>query len=161
MRKLVVPLVASAIIGTAGLALLQNSEGYRPKPYLDPAGIPTVCWGHTGSDIVWNKTYTKAECEIIRDRDIVTHLTGIKRCIKVPLTQNQQDAVLDLSFNIGVSRTCSSTLVAKLNRGDYVGAANEFPKWNKAKVNGKYVVLPGLDRRRKAERDLFLTKVPE
>ncbi|ATI16357.1 endolysin [Caulobacter phage Lullwater] len=159
--KLPAVVIAATVMGAAGLSLLNTSEGLRLKPYLDPAGIPTVCYGHTGSDIVWGKAYTKQECEFIRDRDIKSHLTGLKRCIKVPLTQNQQDAVLDLAFNIGVERTCGSTLVKKVNKRDFLGASEEFPKWNKARVNGKLVVLPGLDRRRAAERALFLKDLPE
>lgn len=161
MKKLVAPLAAAAVMGAAGLSLLNVSEGLRLKPYYDPAGILTVCYGHTGSDIIKNKTYTKAECEVIRDRDIRSHLAGIKPCIKAPLTQNQQDAILDLSFNIGVERTCSSTLVKRVNQRDYYGAAEEFPRWNKATVGGKLVVLPGLDRRRAAERALFLKDLPD
>ncbi|WNV48187.1 SAR endolysin [Caulobacter phage Quill_5.2] len=161
MNKLVAPLVATAAVGVAGLALLNTSEGLRLKPYKDPAGIWTVCYGHTGNDIVLDKVYTKAECEIIRDRDIRSHLAGIKPCIKVPLTQNQQDAILDLSFNIGVQRTCSSTLIKKVNKGDFKGAAEEFPKWNKATVRGKLVVLPGLEKRRAAEKALFEKDLPK
>lgn len=69
------------------------------------------------------------------------------------LTQHEFDALADFTFNVGCHAFATSTLLQKLNRGDVTGAANEFPKWDRA--NGK--VLLGLQRRRTAERALFLT----
>ena len=71
----------------------------------------------------------------------------------MPVTQNQFDALVSFTYNLGAGNLRSSTLLKKLNAGDYAGAADEFPKWNKA--GGKE--LAGLTRRRNAERDLFLS----
>jgi lysozyme len=76
---------------------------------------------------------------------------GVKRLVKVPLAQGQFDALVSFSFNVGLGALGSSTLLRKLNAGDYRGAAAEFPRWNKA--GGK--VYEGLTRRRAAERSLF------
>lgn len=150
MKKLVAP-IAALVIGAAGLALIKDSEGLRLNTYRDPVGIPTVCYGHTGPDVRMGQRYTHAQCEAILIEDIRKHKVGLDRCITAPLNQNQQDAVVSLAFNIGVSATCKSTLVRKLNAGDYVGASQEFPKW----VYSKGQKLPGLVTRRERERQLF------
>lgn len=157
-KRLLAPVVASAIIGATGLSLVQAYEGLRLNTYIDPVGIPTVCYGHTGPDVKLGQRYTKAQCEQILLSDIQKHRAGVEKCVTKPLTPNQRDAVVSFAFNVGVSRFCGSTMAKKLNRGDYIGAADEFPKWKYAKVNGRNVVLPGLARRREAERRLFLTK---
>ncbi|MCY1458796.1 Lysozyme RrrD [compost metagenome] len=76
----------------------------------------------------------------------------VERLVQVPLTGNQWDALVSFTYNLGAANLESSTLLRLLNAGDYVGAAGQFPRWNKA--GGK--VLPGLVRRREAERVLFL-----
>lgn len=159
MNKYLQGLLAAAVIGTAGLSLIQTSEGYRPKTYRDPVGIPTNCWGHTGSDVVPGQTKTRDECEAILGRDIVSHYQGVRACVKVPMNVNQMDAVVSFTFNVGVSKFCKSTMARKLNSRDYVGAADEFPKWKYGVVNGRTTVLPGLVTRRAQERALFLKPV--
>jgi lysozyme len=144
---------AAAVIGASGLTLIKVSEGRRLQTYIDPVGIPTVCYGHTGPDVRLGQRYTPEQCDAILLKDIKVHRDGVMRCTRVPLNQNQSDAVVSLAFNIGVSRYCNSTLARKLNAGDYAGAANEFPKWTYA--GGQQ--LPGLVTRREAERRLFLT----
>lgn len=152
-KRLLASVTAAAVIGAGGLSIVKASEGLRTSTYLDPVGIPTVCYGHTGPDVRMGQTYTRAECEAIVVEDIAKHRAGIERCITAPLTSNQRDAAVSLAFNIGVSRFCGSTLARKLNREDYIGAADEFPKWKYA--GGR--VLRGLVTRRAKERALFLT----
>jgi len=153
-----------AVIGAAGLGLLKDSEGVRFTPYLDPVGIPTVCYGHTGRDIVWNKRYSPQECDALLMQDIAYHQTfiiGPDNCIKnSPLNQNQLDAVTSFTFNVGGPKFCASTMAKRLSARDYAGASKEFAKWNKARVKGKAVVLPGLAKRRTAEKSLFDTPTP-
>ena len=86
--------------------------------------------------------------------DLKRFESSVNNLVKVPLTQNQFDALVSLTYNIGSGNFASSTLLKKLNAKDYQGAADQFPRWNKAK--GK--VLNGLTRRRAAERALFLKK---
>ncbi len=80
----------------------------------------------------------------------------LDKAITVDLSDRQLGAIASLSFNVGVSHIGNSTLVRKVNAGDYTGAANEFLRWDKADVRGRLVQLPGLTRRRYAERQLFL-----
>lgn len=157
MKKVLAPVAAILVISGAGIGLIKEHEGLRTRSYLDVAGIPTECYGHTGPEVKLGTTKTVEQCEAILLRDISTHQKGVKRCINTPLTQNEQDAVVSFTFNVGVQRFCSSTMAKKLNAGDKLGAANEFRKWNKATVNGQLRALPGLTKRREAERRLFLT----
>lgn len=157
MRRVLVPAVATLVIGGAGLGLIKESEGLRTRSYLDSAGIPTECWGHTGPEVRLGTTKTVEQCEAILRKDIIEHQRGLRSCISTSLSQNEQDALVSFTFNVGVTKFCNSTMARKLNAGDKLGAANEFPKWNKATVNGRLVALPGLTTRREAERRLFLT----
>lgn len=77
----------------------------------------------------------------------------------VELNENQLGALSSIVFNVGTGFIHQSTLIKKLNAGDYQGAANEFLRWNKANVGGRLVPLSGLSRRRQAEKELFLTPV--
>lgn len=151
------PLVAAAIIGGTGASMIQAHEGLRYKTYLDSAGIPTVCYGHTGPEVKLGQVYTPAQCDALFNEDVAKHNAEVDRCIRAPLTRNQRAAVVSFTFNIGGSAFCRSTMAKKLNQRDYIGAADEFPKWKYATVGGKKTVLGGLVKRREAERKLFLT----
>jgi lysozyme len=155
------PAVAAAIIGAVGLSTIMAAEGIRTKTYLDPVGIPTICYGHTGPDVKLGITLTVEQCKSILLKDIAFHRKGVEQCIKAPLTPNQRDAVVSFAFNVGVPKFCRSTMAKRLNAKDYIGAADEFPKWQYAKVSGRAVVLRGLVKRRSAERALFLTPYPQ
>lgn len=150
-------MTAAAIIGAAGLATIQAHEGLRQSAYLDPVGIPTICYGHTGPEVKLGQRLTVEQCNATLLRDIAAHRAGVEQCIHAPLTPNQRDAVVSFAFNIGVPKFCKSTMAKRLNAKDYIGASDQFPKWKYARVNGKNVVLRGLEKRRKAERYLFLT----
>lgn len=157
--KIIALAVATAAVGGGGyLALTQEHEGAVYRTYLDPVGIPTACYGHTGPEVKMGQTYTKAQCDMLFQIDWAKHDAGAMRCTKVPLTPGQRWAVVDFAFNVGVGNYCRSTLNKKLNAGDYAGAAAEFPKWKYGKVRGKAVVLPGLVRRRADEQRVFLTQ---
>ena len=138
--------------------MIKHHEGFVRKPYQDPIGLWTVGVGHLIGDgkklpKEWNKEFTDEEVDNILCEDLERFEIGIQRLTKVPLTQSQFDALVSFSFNVGLGNFQSSTLRSKLNRGDYEGASNEFPKWRKA--GGK--ILKGLVRRRADERNLFLT----
>lgn len=156
-RLLAVAAASTAVIGVAGLNLIKEFEGVRYRPYRDVVGVWTVCYGHTGPDIIKTKLYTEAECEAILLADIKKHqvvIVGPKNCIRnAPLTNNQRDALTAFTINVGNGAFCSSTMARKLTARDYPGAAAQFPRWNKA--GGR--VWPGLTRRREAEQRLFLS----
>lgn len=141
------------------MSLLTTSEGYRPKAYLDPVNIPTICYGHTGPEVRLGMKATAAQCGEYLQKDLRVAQKGLTRCIKVRLNQNQHDALMDFTLNVGVGNLCSSTLARKVNAGDMAGAALEFPKWKFGTVNGTPKVLKGLVTRRAAEQKLFLTPI--
>lgn len=138
-------------------ALIQQSEGYYSKSYLCPAGKWTIGWGHTRG-VKPGDVCSKELALIYLQEDLQEAANAVNRLVKVPLNQNQFDALCSLVFNIGSEQFEDSTLLRKLNKKDYLGAAKEFPRWNKGRVKGKLVVLNGLVTRRKAEQNLFLSE---
>lgn len=139
------------IYSDEGLKLTELFEGCRQEAYLDQAGIPTIGFGHIKGVKMGDKC-TIAQAEKWLEEDVQEAVGAVNRLVKVPLTQNQFDALVDFTFNLGAGNLAKSTLLRLLNRKDYVKAADEFPKWNKAAG----FVRKGLTRRREAERDLFL-----
>lgn len=138
-------------------ALIQQSEGYYSKSYLCPAGKWTIGWGHTRG-VKPGDVCSKELALIYLQEDLQEAANAVNRLVKIPLNQNQFDALCSLVFNIGSEQFEDSTLLRKLNKKDYLGAAKEFPRWNKGRVKGKLVVLNGLVTRRKAEQNLFLSE---
>lgn len=143
---------AAAILTACLLAapLTRTSEGTRHVAYHDPVGILTVCTGHTGTDVVARRAYSDGECEAILARDEQAAGFGIARCIKGDVPLQSRAAFTDFALNVGVAAFCGSTLARKLNAADLAGACDQLPLWTKA--GGR--VLPGLVKRRAAERDL-------
>ena len=141
-----------------GLNLIKQFEGCHLKPYQDPIGLWTVGWGHLIGDgktlpIEWFRRFTKEEVDELLKKDVERFERGVLRLCPNNLTQHRFDALVSFAFNLGLGNLQISTLRKKHNRGDVVGAAQEFPKWNKA--GGK--VLRGLTRRREAEKALYLS----
>ncbi len=142
---------------SAGRAAIALREGNRLTAYRDSVGILTVGVGHTSAagppTVTPGMTITAAQSDEILSRDLATFERAVSNSVKVPITQNQFNALVSLAFNIGGGAFAKSTLVRRLNTGDYTGAANQFLRWNRA--GGK--VLRGLVTRREAERKQFLT----
>jgi lysozyme len=141
------------------LEMLAHHEGVRQKPYRCPAGLWTVGVGHLIGDGLtlpdsWNRTFSLEEVYAILASDVRKFELGVERYINVQLTQNQFDALVSFAFNLGLGTLQRSTLRAKLNRLDYQGAVESLLKYNKA--GGR--VLKGLDKRRKDEAALFMSK---
>lgn len=139
-------------------ALVRQFEGFKLTPYYDSAGYPTVGVGHLLSheryaDLGQWPSITPEQAEAFLEADLAPALLWVPRLIKAKLTDQQWGALGDFIFNLGSGALQRSTLRNMLNRGDYEGAANEFPKWNKA--GG--IVRSGLTRRRLAERQMFLS----
>lgn len=140
------------------LALIKKFEGFSAKPYLCPAGVPTIGYGSTrdtdGKPIsMTHPVITEVQAKALMLATLVTYEDAVNRYVKVPLTQNQFDALVDFAYNAGTKALLTSRLLVKLNAGKYVEASQEFPKWVYA--GGKK--LPGLVRRREAEKELFLS----
>ena len=143
-------------VNQEGLDIIKHFEGYSSTVYADPIGIPTIgfgsIWDKEGNRLTMDhEPITEQEGEFLLVRELKHVESAIARLIRVKLTENQFSAIASLTFNIGSGRLKSSTLRAKINREDYSGASDEFPKWRRA--GGR--ILKGLVRRRKAERELF------
>jgi len=134
-----------------GLSLIKSFEGLRLLAYRDAVGVWTIGYGATRG-VKPGMSVTKEQAERMLLNDVQRFESEVERLVKVPLSGNQWDALVSFTYNLGASNLESSTLLRLLNVGDYAGAAEQFPRWNKA--GGK--VLPGLVRRREAERVLFL-----
>jgi lysozyme len=141
----------------AGIALLCRFEGCRLTAYRDAATPPvvTIGFGHTGAGVVLGQTITQARAEQLLAADLLRFETAVTNAVRVPLTQEQTDALISLAYNIGVGNLLKSTLLRKLNAGDVAGAADQFLVWTHAGAE----VLPGLVKRRAAERALFLGEI--
>jgi len=134
-----------------GIALIKKYEGLYLYAYQCPANIWTIGHGHTLNVLPGDKI-TQCEADRLLRFDILSYEKIVVRHVKVPLTQGQFDALVSFVFNLGEGNFRRSTLLYKLNSGDYKGAANEFCRW----VNVCGNVALGLVRRRQAERKLFL-----
>lgn len=148
VRRLAVALVLS----TAGATAIVRHEGTVPTVYLDPVGIPTVCVGHTATVTLADvgKDFG-ALCDQLLQRDSKDAQAAVRALVTAPVTQEQYDALVSFTFNVGRGALAKSTLLRKLNAGDCWGAASEFPRW----VNARGRKLPGLVKRRAAEQAEF------
>jgi lysozyme len=163
-------------INDAGIELIKSFEGIpdgdpttvKIDPYLDPVGIWTIGWGHAiavgdawlrgaenrkAARALYPGGITIEQAETMLRGDVMDSCRDVESLVKKPLTDNQFAALVSFTFNLGRGNLAKSTLLRKLNAGDYAGAAAEFGRWNKA--DGK--VLSGLVKRRAAEAALFST----
>jgi GH24 family phage-related lysozyme (muramidase) len=163
-----------------GLDMIKKAEAWMPNVYPDQAGLPTIGYGHliTREELglpavkketpetlkAWNdaakkhhaKPLTMDEGVALLQKDVERFELGVQKMVKVALNQNQFDALIDFTFNLGLGALQQSTLLKRLNGGDYK-IQNEFLKWNKARnpKTGQLEALDGLTRRRQREADLF------
>ncbi len=144
-------------ISNKGLELIKEFEGFSANAYLCPAKIPTIGYGNTfwedGRKVRIGEQISKSKAlellEFVANKDFADKIFSL---IKVQINQNQFDAMVSLAYNIGVGAFSNSTLLKRVNAKDFIGAANEFLKWDKS--GGK--PLLGLTRRRQREKELFL-----
>lgn len=133
--------------------LIKEFEGCRLKAYKCPADVWTIGYGHTDG-VKEGDEITQQEADRLLANDVDIFSAGVKRLVRSDINRNQLGALVSFAFNVGLGNLRHSTLLKLLNADDFVGAANQFPRWNKA--GGK--VLAGLTRRREAEKKLFLTE---
>jgi lysozyme len=134
-----------------GMALTESFEGLRLDAYRDVAGVLTIGYGHTGSDVCLGWTITEDQAQALLHSDIAASVVCVNSAVTVELNQNQFDALVDFTFNEGRGNFLRSTLLRLLNLGDYAGAHGQFPKW----IYAGGEVQSGLIRRRDAEAALF------
>ena len=144
-------------LGPDGLALIKEFEGYHTAQpdgscvaYLCPAKVPTIGWGCT-EGVRLGMRWTEAEATAALQRELLKAERAVNEAVTVYMTQAQYDALVSFTYNVGSGALRRSTLLRKLNRGDYDGAEKEFARWNR----GGGRVLRGLSRRRKREAIMF------
>jgi len=133
-----------------GIELIKEFEGRRLVAYQDSVGVWTIGYGHT-KDVWEDRLIIKSTADRLLAEDLAEFEKYVDNLVDVPLTQNQFDALVAWTFNLGPTNLSESTLLKKLNAGDYDSVPSEMKRWNKA--GGE--VLEGLVRRREAEAALF------
>lgn len=139
--------IAAISLSASALVAIALHEGYKENAYVPLAGdVPTIGFGTTTGVKLGDKTSPEKALQAAL-RDIQKFEGALKQCVKVPLTQGEYDGYISLSYNIGSSSFCRSTLVKKLNQQDYQGACQEILRWDKFKGQR----LSGLTKRRQEE----------
>lgn len=139
--------VTALSLSAAGFVGILGFEGYSSEAYVPvPGDVPTIGFGTT-SGVKLGDKITPVKAVSRAWRDILEVETAIHKCVKVPLSQREYDAYTSFSYNVGTAKFCSSTLVKKLNAGDYEGACLELKRW----VYQDQKILPGLVNRREEE----------
>ena len=136
---------------SSGVHLIKSFEGLRLKAYQDAVGVWTIGYGTTRG-VKPGQEITEAQAEALIKTDLTRFERDVSQAVRISINDNQFAALVSFTYNVGSGAMRSSTLLRKLNRRDINGAANEFPRWNRA--GGR--ILAGLTRRRNAERALFL-----
>lgn len=139
----------------AGSMIVPTYEGLVNKTYLDPVGIATSCYGHTGSDVQIGQVYSNEQCVKQLSDDIQEVDKQVRSVITVPLTWYQEAALISFTYNIGYSKFKTSTLVKLFNAGKYTEGCKQMLRWVYA--GGKE--LPGLVKRRQQETAVCLGDV--
>jgi len=135
-----------------GRNLIESFEGLRLTSYQDQKGVWTIGYGHT-ADVWPDQTITQEQADDFLGVDLHHAETAVMGLVKVPLNQNQFDALVSFVYNIGAGAFAKSTLLSLLNQGATAGAAAQFSVWD----NINHVPDAGLLKRRVAERELFVT----
>lgn len=141
-----------------GVALIKRWEGLELEAYQDIAGVWTIGYGHTETAGP-NQKISEREAEDLLKRDLAWREEAVLALTLVPLNQNEFDALVSFVFNVGAGAYRKSTARKRLNRGDRIGAAEALTWFNKATVDGVLREVPGLTRRRAAEKALFLEPI--
>lgn len=148
LRKQLAAASITAVIAVA-TPVVMYFEGNEPSAYLDPIGIPTVCYGHTKTAKLGQKK-TDSECRLLLEKDLELALSEVDRLVKVELPAERRAAFTSFVYNVGSAKFASSTMLRKLNAGDTAGSCAELSRW----VNAGGKPLPGLVKRRAEERRL-------
>lgn len=151
IRNRLIAAGASGLIVAAG-SIAYLFEGEKRQSYQDPVGIWTACIGHVDASINHGQTFTEEQCSQFFHRDLSWALSAVEKCTpSVP--DAMKPALVSFVFNVGNNAYCQSALAGLANKGDLCGACNQLSRWIYAtKPDGTKVVLPGLVKRREAER---------
>jgi GH24 family phage-related lysozyme (muramidase) len=150
-----------AVAAAIAIAIAVPAEGLRQWAYRDEPGILTICYGHTGPDVVKARRYSLDECRSLLNADMLKAVDTVERCspgLPEPVLAAFSDAVFNLGPRVACDRK-NSTAARLLAQGRIPEACEQLPRWNKASVAGVLVELPGLTARRLKERELCLSNV--
>ena len=146
-------------VSDIALNLIKEFEGFKDYAYIDTDGTPVIGYGLSrinGEPVQIGDRISPTEADAALNAHVQEINQELDKVVKVELSDRQLSALASLSYNVGVGAIKSSTLLRKINAKDYAGAADEFLRWDKANLQGRLVQMPGLTRRRAAERQLFL-----
>ena len=164
MRKL---FILAAVLLSAGViwplqatdigtrALIAQLEGHSSTAYYDSAGVLTICYGHTGPEVYEGLVLPDSACDNLLWLDISAAERAIGRLVTVDLSESQLTVLTSFVFNVGVGAFEESTLLRRLNTGDYEAVPQELLRWNKITVDGVKVPSRGLINRRNIEIQLW------
>ena len=155
-QKLLVSAATAAAIYIAA-PIIELIEGVENRPYMDIAGVKTVCAGVTGPDVVWGKTYSNRECRNLLEKHIKIHAKYVQDAVTYPIAPETRAALISFSYNVGGSAMRKSTAVRLINQGKVEQGCKALGLWNKATVNGRKIVVNGLVNRRNEEIKLCLS----
>ena len=147
---------------TKTVTLVKELEGFRSSAYVDTDGTVVIGYGMPvieGKKVKLGDRISPVQAETALIEKLHEIQQQILAAATVELNSHKLVALTSFAFNVGVESLFKSTLFRKLNAGDFLGAANEFPRWNKAHLKGRLVPFAGLTKRRLTERNLFLTAV--
>ena len=139
-------------VNDLGLELIKEFEGCSLDAYKDIVGVWTIGYGATGKDVVEGLKWTPEQCNERLAIDVGKFSKGVADLVRVKINDNQFSALVCFSYNVGLGNFKSSTLLRRVNSSDFTGVADQFRRW--AKAGGQEI--PGLVRRRAAEKELFL-----
>lgn len=149
-------------LSSKGLEAIKFFEGLRLEAYKDSAGIPTIGYGTiriNGRPVTMGMKITAEQAEQYLLADVENYVGAVNKVIKVPTTQNEFDALVVETYNIGIGAMQDSTFIKRHNAGNKVGCAEAMQWWNKVTVNGKKVTSKGLQNRRIMEAKIYLDAV--
>lgn len=149
LRKSLMRVAGGGAIAIAAV-LVPSLEGVEYTPYRDVGGVLTVCYGHTGKDIIPGRTYSKSECDALLEKDLQPFARSVERSLKVPAGEYQKAALISFSYNVGVNAFEHSSVLRNLNAGQYAQACDGLRKW----VYVDRVKVRGLMNRREVEREI-------
>lgn len=157
-KKMITYLISGGLslaAAVSGALLIAPSEGYRSQTYLDPVGIITSCYGHTGPELELGQKFTYEECLDQFSKDLSEADRSVDKVIKVPLNTWQRAALISFTYNVGEGNLRRSTLAKEFNQGEYVAGCDELLSW----VYAHKKKLAGLEARRELERSMCLNQM--
>lgn len=145
------PIRKKAAWVTICIVCVGGFEGLRTVAYRDTGGVPTICFGETKGTKMTDRR-TPEECRTMLEGRVAEFGAGVDRCVTVPLPPARKAALTSFAYNVGISAMCKSSVVKKINMGNVKSGCDALLKY----VTAAGITLPGLAKRRQAERKLCL-----